>query len=259
MKIFDAHNHLQAPELAPHLDAIVAAREAEQMVVNGTSEADWPRIARLAAAHDWVRPSYGVHPWEVGGVSTCWRDRLGEFLDRGGFVGEIGLDRWKTAANFEHQREIFRAQWREGARRGVPITVHCLRAWEPLVEELRALPPAKFLLHAYGGPGGMVREFVGRGAYFSFSGSFLAVNREKKRAAFLGMPPDRLLVETDAPSMALPPELARISLPPAASGNPVNHPGNLSVAYEGLAKLRGVPLDELAERVAENYARLFGT
>lgn len=258
MKIFDAHNHLQAPELAPHLDGIIATREAERMVVNGTCEADWPAVERLAAEHTWVRPSYGVHPWEVDGVSSRWLETLSAFLDRGGFVGEIGLDRWKTDANFARQREVFRAQWREGARRGRPITVHCLRAWGPLVEELRELPRADFLIHAYGGPREMVGEFARLGAYFSFSGSFLAAGREKKRAAFLEVPADRLLVETDAPSMALPRELARVPLPPDASGQPVNHPGNLAVAYEGLAALRGVPLDQLAAVVAENYARLFG-
>lgn len=258
MKFFDAHNHLQAPELAPHLPAIVASREAAGMVVNGTSEADWPRVAALAAEHGWVRPSYGVHPWEVDGMSERWMERLGEFLDRGGFVGEIGLDRWKTDANFDRQREIFRAQWREGARRGLPVTVHCLRAWGALAEELRALPPADFLLHAYGGPAEMIREFAERGAYFSFSGAFLSAGRERKRAAFLDVPRERLLVETDAPSMALAPERERMKLPPTPGGEPVNHPGNLVVAYEGLAELRGLDLGELAGIVAENYARLFG-
>ncbi len=258
MRLFDAHNHLQAGELAPHLGAILAGRCAAGMVVNGTSEADWPAVARLAGEHDWIRPSYGVHPWEVAGVTSGWRERLGGFLDAGGCVGEIGLDRGKTDANFGRQREIFRWQWREAARRGVPVTVHCGHAWGALAEELAELPAAAFLLHAYGGPVEMVAGFVERGAYFSFSGSFLGDRARKKRAPFEAMPTGRLLVETDAPSRALPPELARETLPDAPDGRRVNHPGNLVVAYEGLADLRGWPLAELAEMVAENYARLFG-
>jgi TatD DNase family protein len=126
------------------------------------------------------------------------------------------------------------------------------------VIRLAAVPACGFLLHAYGGPLEMVRGFADRGAYFSFSGSFLSAGRERKLEPFCVVPLDRLLVETDAPSMPLPPELDRHPLPRDAGGEPVNHPGNLVVAYEGLARLRGMPLAELADAVAENYARLFG-
>jgi TatD DNase family protein len=66
-----------------------------------------------------------------------------------------------------------------------------------------------------------------------------------------------LLVETDAPDMPVPPGLDRHRMSDSAEGR-VNHPANLIVAYEGLAALRGMPLEELAGIVSENYARLFG-
>lgn len=262
MQFFDAHNHLQDEWLAPHLARILAARESlgiAGMVVNGTCEEDWPRVAELAAEHAWIRPSYGVHPWHVDGISEHWRERFVERLDAGVCVGEIGLDRWKTDRNFDRQLEVFRGQLAEAARRNAPTTIHCLRAWGALWDEVREgeVPARGFLLHAYGGPVEMVRGFVERGAFFSFSGSFLARGRERKLEPFRVIPLDRLLVETDAPAMQLPPELDRHPLPRSNEGEPVNHPGNLVVAYEGLARLRGMPLAELAAAVAENYARLF--
>lgn len=262
MPLFDAHNHLQDEALAPHLAEILAAREAlgiAGMVVNGTCEADWSRVSELAAAHAWIRPSHGVHPWRVDEISADWRGRLAECLDAGGCVGEIGLDRWKTDRNFDRQLEVFRWQLAEAARRDAPATIHCLRAWGALWDVIRenAVPARGFLLHAYGGPVEMVRGFADRGAYFSFSGSFLAAGRERKLEPFCEIPLERLLVETDAPAMPLPPELDRHPLPRASDGEPVNHPGNLIVAYEGLARLRGMPVAELADIVAENYARLF--
>jgi len=259
MKLYDAHNHLQAAALAPYREEIVARPPAVGMVVNGTSECDWPAVAELAIAHAWIRPSYGVHPWEVDAVSPAWRERLSERLDAGGFVGEIGLDRWKTDRNFDLQAEIFRWQLGEAARRNVPATIHCLRAWGALAESLATtpLPRCGFLIHAYGGPAEMVAGFAKQGAYFSFSGSFLAVGRERKLEPFRAMPAERLLVETDAPSMPLSPELDRHPLP-EVDGERQNHPANLAVAYEGLARLRGMPTEALAGIVAENYARLFG-
>lgn len=262
MKFFDAHNHLQDEWLAPHLAEILAARESlgiAGMVVNGTCEEDWARVAELSAAHAWIRPSYGVHPWHVDGISPEWHERLVERLNAGGCVGEIGLDRWKTDRNFDRQLEVFRGQLAEAAQRNAATTIHCLRAWGALWDVLREseVPERGFLLHAYGGPVEMVRGFVERGAFFSFSGSFLAAGRERKLEPFRTIPLERLLVETDAPAMPLPAELDRHPLPRSPEGESVNHPGNLIVAYEGLAHLRGVPLAELADAVAENYARLF--
>lgn len=96
---YDAHNHLQDDRLRPHWERIAADREAAgigAMVVNGTCKDDWPVVAELARRFPWVRPSYGLHPWDVGNASPGWRDALQRQLDadpRAG-VGEIGLDRW---------------------------------------------------------------------------------------------------------------------------------------------------------------------
>ena len=139
-----------------------------------------------------------------------------------------------------------------------PATIHCLRAWGALDEILRRVPLPRrgFLLHAYGGPAEMVAGFAELGAYFSFNGSFLAEKKTRQRAAFRSVPADRLLVETDAPTKPPPPELNRFPLPAGPEG-PLNHPANIVVAYEQLAKLRGLSLAELAAQVEQNFCRLF--
>ncbi len=257
MKLFDAHNHLQAPELAQRMDSIESAvRETgiAALVVNGTEESDWQAVSWLAERFPWVRASYGLHPWKVNGRSPEWRERLAAMWDAGGWVGEIGLDRWKETENFDDQLEAFRWQLGEAARRELPATIHCLRAWGALTEVIRdtAVPQCGFLVHAFGGSVEIARELAERGAYFSFSGSFLAENRRAKAETFRDLPLDRLLVETDAPSMPLPAELDRFD------DGETNHPGNLIVAYEGLAELRGMPVGELAGIVEDNFSRLFG-
>ncbi len=257
MRLFDAHNHLQDPALAGRIGEVESAvRDGGivEMVVNGTEESDWDAVAGLARRYDWVRPSYGLHPWRVNGRSADWREELAERWDAGGAVGEIGLDRWKETGNFVDQLEVFRWQFSEGARRELPISVHCLRAWGALVEALRELPRAErgFLVHAFGGSPEIATELAELGAYFSFSGSFLARNRRGKVAVFGDLPLERLLVETDAPSMPLPSELDRFG------DGTVNHPGNLVVAYEGLAGVRGVSVEELAGVLEGNFRRLFG-
>jgi len=267
--LFDAHNHLQDPALAPHRDGIVRALRAIGLggaVVNGTEEADWPEVSALAGAHDWVLPSYGLHPWHVARRSPRWLERLEARLDteaargRPHAIGEIGLDRWRKPRDDADQLAIFLDQLALAVRRGLPATIHCLQAWGALDAALHRHPvPARgFLLHAYGGPLEMVPRFAARGAYFSFNGYFLHERKAARREVFRQIPADRLLVETDAPSMLPPPEALTHPLPPSPDGSPLNHPANLDAAYAALARLRGLTVDALTGLVRKNFTRLFG-
>jgi len=263
LKYFDAHNHLQDEWLAPHLPRVLGTLDQIGIagaVVNGTIDSDWSAVALLAREHPWIIPSYGIHPWRVRERVPDWAEQLCARLDAGGAVGEIGLDRWKAGYDIEDQETVFRTQLQLAAGRNLPATIHCLRAWGALWDIVRAspIPACGFLLHAYGGPVEMIEGFASRGAYFSFNGYFLAEPRHKKRESFTQVPLDRLLVETDAPAMPLPPDLNRHPLPDTANGDPVNHPANITVAYQGLAKLRSMEIDELAQAVEQNFQRLFG-
>ncbi len=285
--LFDAHNHLQDPWLAPHRARVLtdlAALPIRACVVNGTSEQDWPDVTTLCSnpkpktqnPQTILLPSYGLHPWNVGNASAHWRDTLLRTLEKNpqAFIGEIGLDRWildrarpddprlagLRRAPLDDQRDAFTWQLRLATERNLPITIHCLDAWGPLIEILRAtpLPSRGFLLHAYGGSAELARDFVSLGAYFSFNGYFLGERQSAKREVFRTLPLDRLLVETDAPAMPLPASHRTHDLPGLADGNPINHPANLGAVYAGLAQLRNLPLSALTAQVAENFSRLFG-
>jgi TatD DNase family protein len=264
MPLYDAHNHLQDEWLTPYRAECMAACERLPVagaVVNGTEQADWKDVAALAGQYPWMRPSYGLHPWFVSLRPPEWAQVLREYLsDPRSAVGEIGLDRWKEPYDLADQLTVFETQWNLAVELERPMTVHCLKAWGALADFLKAAPraPRGFLLHAYGGPAEMVEGFVKAGAYFSFNGYFLHPRKAETRRPFAQIPLDRLLVETDAPAMALPPEQIAFPLPPREDGTAVNHPANLRVVYEGLAKIRGMGLQELAGAVEQNFLRLFG-
>jgi TatD DNase family protein len=175
-------------------------------------------------------------------------------------VGEIGLDRWKKPFDFADQQEVFVAQLSLAATRNLPVTIHCLEAWGAMDALLhsRPLPARGFLLHAYGGPPELVPRFAALGAYFSFNGYFLHDRKGPRRDVFRQVPPDRLLVETDAPAMPAPEGLTRHQLPAAPDGTRVNHPASLADVYPALAALRGLEPPVLEALVEENFLRLFG-
>ena len=264
MRFYDAHNHLQDERFDSNRDELVdAARNAGivRMVVNGSCEGDWPLVAELSKRFPEVLPSFGYHPWYLQERTDHWQKNLVQLLDETpSVVGEIGLDRWKPDLPYDGQEEAFTWQLRAAAERNLPASIHCLQAWGRLHELLRDHPRPKrgFLLHSYGGSKEMVEPLAKLGAYFSFPGYFMHERKTRQREAFQAVPLERLLIETDAPDQLLPEPHDRFPLTDHA-GKPLNHPANLSVIYEFMAKERGMPLAEFAFRIEENFQRLFGS
>lgn len=295
MRFYDAHNHLQDGRLTRHLESIMFETErvgVARMVVNGSCEDDWPQVAELARRHPSVLPSFGYHPWYVHERTPNWKNELIRQLDAfPSAIGEIGLDKWilenqprtrpldtlspsdgeragvrglspgsAQIASLPEQEEVFIWQLRLAAERNLPVSIHCLQAWGPLLEILRREPRPKcgFVLHSYGGSAELVATLAKLGAYFSLPGYFAHERKHRQREAFLSVPPDRLLIETDAPDQLLPGERNRHPLKDAATGKELNHPANLVAVYEFAAALFQEPVEPLATRVEENFQRLFG-
>ena len=288
MNLHDAHQHFHFEPLTPHratIDADLRRVGVKGAVVNGTNEEEWPVVAQLARDHDWIVPSFGVHPWDCGNRSPDWLKNLRNALEssdreRTGLptkalatVGEIGLDRWiidglkpddprlagLRVASLAEQTEVFATQLALAAELNRAASIHCVQAWGALFEALKKSPrPARgFLLHGYGGPAEMIKNFTDLGAYYSFNIQLLEPRHKSRLNNFRHIPAKRLLVETDAPTKPPAADRNRFPLPPSADGSPVNHPANITVAYEQLAKLRGVTLESLAAQVEQNFRRLF--
>jgi TatD DNase family protein len=280
MPLYDAHNHAHDDRLRPWRDTLLhQALEVGivRMVVNGSCEADWPQVLSLARQDALVLPSVGVHPWYVRECTEGWKQRLVTCLDDTpqAVLGEVGLDRWilesqkrsrhitpglpQAPASLEEQAEVFVWQLRLAAERTLPLSIHCLQAWGLLFDLLRREPrPAcGFLLHSYGGPAEMVKPLADLGAYFSLPGFFAHPRKHRQRETFRQVPPDRLLIETDAPDQCLPADRDRYQLSDLQTGARINHPANLAAVYEFAAELLGEPIDVLAQRVEGNFRRLF--
>ena len=264
MRLFDAHNHLQDERFGDAAAELLAASVragVARMVVNGSCEDDWPAVRALALAHREVLPSFGIHPWYVGERTDGWLENLRRQVGEGpAAVGEIGLDQWKPGLDYAGQEEVFVAQLRLAAEGNLPVSIHCLQAWGRLVELLREGPrPARgFLLHSYGGSLELVAPLAKLGAYFSFPGYFAHERKARQRETFRHVPPERLLIETDAPDQLLPEALNEHPLTDAKTGRALNHPANLGAVYRCVAGLVGEPVAALAERVEGNFLRLFG-
>ena len=201
----DMHLHLQdIPDAQMRKSVLALAQDFRvgQFVCNGTRPEDWLAVEKLAAEDRRVVPFFGVHPWCADKLPVDWYETLEGFLKRrpDAGVGEVGLDKARKI-DFARQTEVFHRQLEIAGRLERPLAVHCVRAWSDLLNILRRSLPAKtrFMIHSYQGSREMLRDFLGLGAYISFSWKSLQRDTEESIALMRDVPLARLLLETDFP------------------------------------------------------------
>jgi TatD DNase family protein len=256
----DAHNHLLDPRLGDPEPVIRQMQETgvARCVVNTTCEADWPKLTTLSHRHpDFIIPAFGIHPWKADTATDGWQDRLSSLLDEhpNASLGECGLDRWISKPDIETQRPVFLDHLRIARELDRPLSIHCLKAWQPLLDAFaESPPPARFLMHSFNGSIETARRLIPLGAYFSFSGYFLSERKSALVDVFRQLPPDRILLETDAPDMRSPETHVTHTL-----GDGLNHPANLAAIGRAFAAAIGTRPDALADLTSENARRFFGS
>ena len=254
----DSHNHLQDPRLGDLGPVVAAMKHAgvTRGVVNSTRESDWPAVENLATSYpQFVVPAFGIHPWHAHTAGAGWQEKLRSLLGKypRASIGECGLDHWIADPPLDIQRPVFIDQLRLARELDRPLTIHCLKAWSALLDAFaEAPPPARFLMHSFGGSIEIARRLLPLGGFFSFSGHFLHPRKSAVLEVFRQLPPAQILLETDAPDM-LPP--AEIITHPLSENH--NHPANLPAIGHALAAALGMTAEALAELTRENARRCF--
>jgi TatD DNase family protein len=259
--VFDTHCHLQDPRFADELPSLLARARAAgvaRLLLAGVSPAGWRADDALAAAHDGLYVSYGIHPQLVAecddDACDAMLDELGRALAARGprvvALGEIGLDGvGDRRASLARQERVFVAQLALARRHSLPVALHVLKQHPHALELLKRHElPNGGVLHSCSASPELTAQYVALGLHVSFSGSLTwhgGDNRARRAAAVV--PRARLVVETDAPDQT--PEPQR----PAR-----NEPAFLVAIVAAVAHLWGVSVAEAGRVTDENAAKLFG-
>lgn len=246
----DTHCHLDDAALAPRLEEIVATARAvgvSRFVVPGVGRDGWPRIMALAAGHAGVYPAFGLHPMLAGGFNEDLLSELAEYARSGVAIGEIGLDYAIDEPSRDAQQLAFREQLRLAVELDSPVLIHCRRAFQDLLRILREERVERVggMMHAFSGSPEVARECIGLGLAISVAGTVTWSNAVRPVEVARQVPDEWLVLETDAPDMAPEPYRGRN-----------NEPCFLPETARGVARIRGVSLEELAELTTRNAARV---
>jgi TatD DNase family protein len=224
--IFDAHCHLDAMAqragLAP-TDEFVAAAMARARavgVIGVITVADTLESARwcvaAANAHPDVYAAVAVHPTEVTGLDDRGYAELRELAadSRVVAVGETGLDYHWNRTDPALQQAHFRRHIALAKDVGKPLMIHDREAHDDVLSILTEEgAPDQVVFHAFSGDVAMAEACIAARYVLSFPGVATFTNAPGLRDAVSVVPPDLVLVETDAPFLTPHPFRGRPNAP----------------------------------------------
>ncbi len=249
--LIDTHCHLDVEPLGGDVAGVLdRARRAgvTRVVLPAYDTASWLRIQTLAAAHAGVvYPALGLHPWVAherldlaelaAGLRAC--DAVA--------IGEVGLDGKVDAPPLSTQIPVLERQLELARDLGLPVILHCRGAFDELAAILQRFDGSvRGVLHAYCRGPDLAGRFLRLGLHLGLGGA-VTRPRAAARETAATVPLERVVLETDAPSIGLEGIPARQAEP--------RHVADIAAT---VAALRGVDPAAVAAATSAAAARLFG-
>ena len=223
--MIDTHCHIDDPQYAEGLDAFLAEQRqdgVEAILVPGVDKTSVKDVLNVCDRYpDYLFPALGLHPENV---KEDWQEQLQvlktavdarmcsaplnslPFREGMGVgpliaIGEIGLDYHWDMTFKEQQHEALREQMRWAEQYHLPVMIHSRDATEDTLKILREFPSVKGVMHCFSGSHEVAKQVVDMGYYLGIGG-VLTFKNCKLAEHLVGIPLERLVLETDAPYMA---------------------------------------------------------
>jgi TatD DNase family protein len=242
----DTHCHLDAREFgaeAPEVAARAGAAGVSMIVIPAVERGNFGAVTKLA--HGLPNASYalGIHPIcvpqakdeDLVALRAAVENAIGD--PRFVAIGEIGLDFFIPMlcepAMRDKQERFFKEQLRIAREFGLPVLTHVRRSQDQVLKYLRQVTPPGGIAHAFNGSEQQANTFIKLGMHLGFGGAMTFTRALQIRRLAVGLPLDRIVLETDAP------DISPVWVHPGR-----NSPEQLPAIGEALAQLRGIGEDE---------------
>ena len=255
MKMYiDTHVHLNAEQYEDDLQEVInRALEAkvETMVVVGFDRKTILRTMELIEAYDFI---YGVIGWHPVDAIDCteedlqWIEKLSAHPKIVG-IGETGLDYYWDKSPKEVQQELFRKQIHLAQKVNLPIIIHNRDATGDVVRILQEENAASVggVMHCYSGSVETAHTCIAMNFMISLGGPVTFKNARIPKEVATEIPLEYLMIETDAPYLAPHPHRGKR-----------NEPGLVPLVAEEIARLKELPIEEVAHATTMNAKKFFG-
>ena len=248
--LIDTHCHLDASEFAADRDAVyqraLAAGVAIQ-VIPSVTRANFADVEATCRRYPGCLPAWGMHPMYIDVHQEAHLADLRIQIEswRPVAIGEIGLDLFVPELDFARQEYFYVEQLKIAREFDLPVLLHCRRANDQILKQLRRFNLKGGIAHAFSGSRQQADVYLKLGFKLGFGGAFTWTRASNLRALAKELPLDAIVLETDSPDIA-----------PAwvgAEGKPGrNEPAEVARIAACLAELRGENVEEIIRQTYAN-------
>lgn len=252
--LVDSHCHLDFPDFAAEIDAVVGRARAAgigRLVTISTRVKRHAQVLAIAERFPEIFCSVGTHPNHAHEEPDIDAKALTVIAKHPKVVaiGEAGLDYFRNTSPREAQASGLRQHIAAARETGLPLVIHsrdCDADMAQILKEESGKGAFPAILHCFTGGRDLAFTAIELGHYVSFTGILTFKTSDTLRAIAAALPADRIMVETDAPYLA-----------PLPYRGKRNEPAYVAETAKVLADARGVSADEIARQTTENFFRLF--
>ena len=253
MILTDTHSHLYANEFKDDIDAVIQRCIENKVERIFLPNIDEDTIVPLKALYninpELFFPMMGLHPCSVkkNGLENQLKIIHNE-LTTGDYcaVGETGIDLHWDKTSLPEQTIAFKTQIDWALEMDLPIVIHARESTKEILEILKEYDQSlKGVFHCFSGNEKQAKEVIERGMFIGLGGVLTFKNSDLKNIVKT-IEMEHLVLETDSPYLA----------PTPYRGKRNESSFTLNIA-EYLADLKGISLEEVANRTTDNSRRLY--
>lgn len=250
MELIDTHCHLDVGEFDSDRAAVLQRcreRGIRRIVVPAVMAAGWEALLALCRQENGLYPALGLHPVYLDLHRATDVDALGEWVERHQpvAVGEIGLDYYVEGLDRERQQDLLDAQLAVARDTGKPVLLHVRKAHDQVIGSLRRTRVPGGIVHAFNGSLQQAQQYLDLGFVLGFGGTVTYERSQKIRGLARELPLKSIVLETDAPDMAV-----------ANHHGERNSPEYLADVLLALSEVRDQSPEEVARQTTANAERI---
>lgn len=248
--LIDTHSHINMIENLSIEEILKNASEnnVKKIIIPAAEANDIEVVFELSQKYENVYCYIGIHPSEA----KDWNDNIEKKIrtlaksQKVVGIGEIGLDYYWDKSFVDLQKDVFIKQIEIANELNLPVNVHDREAHKDTFDILKEHNKnSKVIMHCFSGSPAFANECIKEGWFIALGGVVTFKNAKKMKEVASIIPPDKLLLETDAPYLT-----------PVPHRGEENQPAYVKFVAEEIAGLRGITFEEVAQITTQNAEKI---
>lgn len=194
--LFDTHCHSGLV-----LDEQEPVRPGVHELIASVEIGHWDVIPQMLSAEHFRLGALGLHPWYASQWKASSAERLEALLANPDIIaiGEVGLEP-ESKVEMKVQEHVLRAQIRMALKTDKPLILHVSKGYNDILRILQEEDVQRVggVVHGFSAGANIGNAFIRLGFYLGIGPVLLRKNARKLPEALSSLPPERLVLETDA-------------------------------------------------------------